>query len=67
MNFIDTKVDKTMKWLGLYIIGIVTWLVLSLLIYYNITEEIKVALSIGIVITAIIMFFVIKKVEVKIE
>jgi len=67
MNFIDTKVDNTMKWLGLYVIGIVTWLVLSLLIYYNITEEIKVALSVGVVITAIIMFIVIRKIETKNE
>jgi len=67
MNFIDTKIDRPFKWLIYLVISELIVIVSALLIYYNIIQDILLSLTLGIVIALIVISFIIRKMDIKVE
>jgi len=63
MNFIDTKVDTHMKWLGLIVLCEVIVIISAMLFYYFIFPDNLISIGVGICITSIPAFLIIRNWE----
>jgi len=63
MILIDTKVDKQMKYLGLYIFFLVQVIAYQLIIFYNLLQDVLISMGIAIIIAGVILSLVIRKME----
>ncbi len=61
-------IDKSVKFLLVYISGLVTIIISTLIIYYNALQDTLISLGIGICVSAFVMAYLIGKIKVnKIE
>ena len=65
MNFIDTEIDSSMKWLGVFVIGCFTIISVTIVVYHNFIQDSNISLGIGVISSSFVIFYAIKKIEVQ--
>jgi hypothetical protein len=65
MNFIDTEIDSQMRWLGIFVVGCLTTIIGTMIIYYNLIENTHIALGLSLIPTAFIAYYMTRKIEIE--
>lgn len=65
LNFIDTEVDSQMKWLGIFVVGCLTTIIGTMIIYYNLIQDTHIALGLALIPTAFVVSYMTHKIEIE--
>ncbi len=66
MKFIDTELTGDVRWLGMFVLGLAMIISLTMVFYYNVLDNTYFSLGVSLMITSLVMYFIIQRIE-KIE